>query len=285
MRRAPEQHAGSTPRPRAGRPSGSPAAARRRTRPWRRVNSRRLTRHSCAIPRTSIRPFTATRTMAASTALGRFCDQAGQEDAGRGASVADAKTQRQRRLGAGLLVHRRLRQAAGHRVAAAERHQQVGGAEAEQLLPHVERVRRAWPRRFAPPTRPRCTRAAGRRTRGGSMPSTSRARRSGSPRPGKPARRRCPPASDRAWPSAVKRDGRDRQRHHDQRHRAAGQEPSRRPAGARGRRTRPRSWPGSDCPSCVRHREQAREEVVAAARHAEQRRPAASRRCSGRRPP
>ena len=103
------------------------------------VNSKRLTRHSRAISRKSIRPFTATSTMAASTALGRFWTRPVRKSRQR-PSVAEANTSASGVLRAGLLVHRRLRQAAGDRVAAAERDQQVGDAEAEQLLPHVERV-------------------------------------------------------------------------------------------------------------------------------------------------
>ena len=71
--------------------------------------------------------------------LRQVLEEAGQEE------QADAERdgrddQRQPRPGAGLLVHRRLREPAGHRVAVPERGQEVGAAEGEQLPAHVHVV-------------------------------------------------------------------------------------------------------------------------------------------------
>ena len=55
------------------------------------LKSKRLTRHNRAISRMSIKPFTATSTMAASTALGRFCTSPVRKSR-QSASVAEAKT-------------------------------------------------------------------------------------------------------------------------------------------------------------------------------------------------
>ena len=103
------------------------------------MNSKRLTRHTWRSSPMLISPLTATSTMAASTTLGRLAQQPGQEHQAQ-ADRHRGEHQRQRRLGAGLVVHRGLRQAARHRVGLEERRGQVRRAQAEQFLARIDLV-------------------------------------------------------------------------------------------------------------------------------------------------
>ena len=103
------------------------------------LNSKRLTRQTWRSSPTSISPLTATSTMAASTTLGRLASIPVRYIRHR-PIVDRGEDQRERRPGAGLVVHRGLRQAAGHRVGLEERRRQVRRAQAEQLLARVDLV-------------------------------------------------------------------------------------------------------------------------------------------------
>ncbi len=87
----------------------------------------------------SSNPYTAVNTTAASTAFGRFSKQAGQKQQAK-RKRDRGKNQRQRRACAGLVIHRRLREAAGDRIAVSHRRCEIGRTDAQKFLPGIQRV-------------------------------------------------------------------------------------------------------------------------------------------------
>ena len=123
--------------PRAGCLAGSPGAARRRAR-WRQRRNPAGSRATCGVaPENRAGPDTAVSTTAASTAFGRFSRQPREKK----------QTQRERHRGedqgergarARLVVHCRLRQAAGHGIALSHRRGEICRADAEKFLSRVQ---------------------------------------------------------------------------------------------------------------------------------------------------
>ena len=130
--------------------------------------------------------------------------------------------QRERRLGAGLVVHRRLRQAASHRVGLEERRGQIRRAQAEQFLARIDFVAILCARARAADTL--STYASSRHANAsGITPSTSRSRNPGRWKSGRPCGNSPTTLKPRS-PSGVTDNTTMESDHHEQRDRAARQE-------------------------------------------------------------